>query len=77
MDYQATMVALAEEKYVRRLAWEAPPIFLAMGEQIGQDYPDGVIYSVEVADSTFYFPWQPTEEDITANDWELTTRPEQ
>ncbi len=48
-----------------------------MGEQIGDDYPEGVIYSVEVADSTFYFPWQPTEEDKTANDWELTTWPEQ
>jgi hypothetical protein len=37
MDYQATMAALSEGKYVRRLAWEAPPIFLAMGEQIGED----------------------------------------
>ena len=73
MDYEAAITMVREGKHVRRATWDEPRKFLTLGENIDkEDYPTGVVYSVELADNTYYFPWQPDAEDMSASDWEET-----
>lgn len=72
MDYEAAMAAIRGGKHVRRRAWNEPPKFITLAENLGEDYPAGAIYSVRVASATFYLPWQPGGDDRAATDWEET-----
>jgi hypothetical protein len=72
MNYESAIQAIQVGKHVRRAAWEEPPVFLTLSQNIGEDYPAGFIYSVEVGDGAMYFPWVPTEGDKAAVDWEET-----